>query len=396
MAFLHRFKLWLSDLPRVLVQNLGAPRLALVRLFQSLLHPRRLICIVAVFLLFYSGIGITGWWLLFHTPGREPWYPSWDRQRVRPVMLDADGRLIGMMPARSGAPYTASAPAVVPAHWWRMLVLLEDANRDRWYHWLGVDWSQLPKRLVRSLLGRPNSGGSTLEMQLVKTLHTDTDVKGLWRYMRKARDFLFAPVVSLAFDETELARWVAAHFPFTTSGPHGLEAASWLLFGRPAAELDLARQAVLAAAVKYRVDINAYDETGWHRARSRWRRLIARAELGLDRLQAAGGIDARAHAEAVQTLHELALPDLVPPPALRAWSSGGCATATSRRASWTHAPSFWPGVSSSKPGPNWCSASGKTGQRKWPWCSLLSIATPTAVPNGPCRRRPRPGCSASA
>ncbi len=282
--------------------------------------PRRLRGAALILALLFLTWPLASWYLLFHSPLAGDFYPGWHAKRVVPVVRDAAGELVGLWP-RAGAdvPYLAAAPARLPSHWWHMLVLLEDANRHRWYHLFGIDWSQIPKWFVRALLGRPNAGGSTLEMQLAKTLHADTDASGLFRVLRKLRDFAVAPAFALQLGrEADLTRWTAAHFPMLRSGPHGLETAAWLLFGRPAARLGLAEQALLAAAVKYRIDTNAVDDAGWERARARWERTRARAAFALRMLHRTGAIDAPVLARALGRLETLALPTLTPGPAVRA------------------------------------------------------------------------------
>jgi len=69
---------------------------------------------------------------------------AYDKERVRPIVIDAEDRLIGLWPSmgRNEPPYLGSAVYELPEYWWKLVVLLEDANRDRWYHLLGIDWSQ--------------------------------------------------------------------------------------------------------------------------------------------------------------------------------------------------------------------------------------------------------------
>lgn len=297
---------------------LGAPLRRLALLLSFRLHPLYLVRPLLLLFLLFSAAELGLWTWLYHNPLGDSLHGRWQTERVRPIVLDHGGRLIGLWPVTRGqgsaaSPYAAAAAGELPSHWWPLVVSLEDANRDRWYHLFGVDFSQLFKWPVRALLGRPNSGGSTLEMQLVKTLHTDTDVRGLRRLLRKLRDYVFAPAVWLQHNERDLARQVATHFPLLTSGPHGLETASWLLFDRPARALDLAQQALLAAAIKYRIDINAYDEAGWQRAQARWRKAVARATYGLRQLHRSGRLESAKMEAAVRELRRMRLPDLAPP-----------------------------------------------------------------------------------
>ena len=265
------------------------------------------------------------WWL-FHSPwAQESGYPHWHAKRVVPIVEDRDGRLVGLWPWAGVAgetlgerEYLAAAPARVPEPWWRMVVLLEDENRERWYHLLGIDWSQALKIPLNLVLYGRFRGGSTLEMQLVKTLNMDTDARGVLRLYRKLRDLAQAPAFAVALSDEDLRRWVAAHFPLVDAGPHGLESAARLLFRRSAADLDLARQAILAAAVKQRVRINPHSPTARAAAERAWRRTVVRARIGLRRLAAIGAIDEKELQDALQELDSLRLPDLRPDPGLGA------------------------------------------------------------------------------
>ena len=291
------------------------------------LHGRRRLLQIAAFLTLALLLWTAGstWWL-FHSPwALESGYPHWHAKRVVPIVEDRHGRLVGLWPwpgvageALGEREYLAAAPTRVPEPWWRMVVLLEDGNRDRWYHLLGIDWSQAVKIPLNLLLRGDLRGGSTLEMQLVKTLNMDTDARGIPRLYRKLRDLAQAPAFAVALPEEELRRWVAAHFPLVDAGPHGLESAARLLFQRPAAELDLARQAILAAAVKRRVRINPHSRAARAAAERAWRLTVARARLGLRRLAAAGVIGEEQLQQALRELDTLRLPDLRPDPGLSA------------------------------------------------------------------------------
>ncbi len=224
-------------------------------------------------------------------------YERWHQQRMRPLFVDRTGHVIGLYPivgpreGRAGDPsgetYVVAAAQDVPEPWWRMVQLLEDGNRDAWYHINGIDLSQFLKIPYRYFFTDAGiTGGSTLEMQLAKVMHRDTDAGGLQLLVRKARDILHAPVLSYYYAHApgrSLKRMYATHVPLLYHGDEqGLTAASHLLFNEEPADLPLAEQALLAAAVKYH--LGTTSSANWGPAKER-------AERALTRLQETGSVD---------------------------------------------------------------------------------------------------------
>jgi len=255
--------------------------------------------LVVLFLLW----GRIGYWLWWDSYGLErvpvlginfgaP-YARWHAQRTRPVFVDRRERLVGLYPVRGATEdypgdyaedtYVTAGAGAVPEPWWRMVRALEDANRDRWFHVNGIDLSQLVKVPYRYLFtGAGISGGSTLEMQVIKVMHRDTDVTGLQLLLRKARDFLHAPMLAYVLarhPREQLRDWYAAHVPLLYEGDeHGLTAAAYLVFGKPASALSLAEQALLAGATKYHLGLSR--AVNWDRARARGLRGLAALHAG--------------------------------------------------------------------------------------------------------------------
>ena len=262
-------------------------------------------------------------------------YERWHKQRVRPLFVDRAGRVIGLYPivgARegragdvSGETYVVAATQKVPEPWWRMVQLLEDANRYAWFHVNGIDLSQFFKIPYRYfILGAGITGGSTLEMQLAKVMHRDTDVGGLQLLVRKARDILHAPMLSYYYAHApgrSLKRMYATHVPLLYHGDEqGLTAAAHLLFNQRPADLPLAEQALLAAAVKYH--LGATNPANWNRAKER-------AESALTRLYDAGGINPDRLQRARERLRALAFTG-TPPAEPAVWAA--CTGAPSAQA----------------------------------------------------------------
>ena len=99
------------------------------------------------------------------------------RLRQYPAIVDATGRHVGLLsPALLSSslqrpPYLTTAPGPLPPQFWPLVTEVEDSNRRALFHVWGVDL----KGIARALLVG-GSGGSTIEMQLVKSLHVDCRV----------------------------------------------------------------------------------------------------------------------------------------------------------------------------------------------------------------------------
>ena len=193
-------------------------------------------------------------------------YRHWDQERRTPIILDRTGTLVGLYPTsleasfqennRTRKDYRTAPVHDLPPLWWKMVIAIEDANQGKWYHHDGIDYSIFPKKLLGM-----NSGGSTIVMQLVKSMNSDADTgKGtlgsLRRFVRKTRDILHAPALNYFLNNSSpkaLAEWYANHVPLLFSSSRGLVAASYAVFNVPPAQLSVAQQAILASAIKYNI-----------------------------------------------------------------------------------------------------------------------------------------------
>lgn len=153
----------------------------------------------------------------------------------------------------------------VPEYYWRCLVYHEDKNRGTWDSPHGVSFTgtlAIPYRSIRKsakeLRPRFAAGGSTLEMQLVRSIHK-TYAHNSDRVDAKLTAWTVAPVLRRALggkhDSPRLKSWIGQHFALVQAAGgeqdvYGVEAAGRLVFGRTAAELDPAEQLVLSAMVK--------------------------------------------------------------------------------------------------------------------------------------------------
>ncbi|MGD9827609.1 MAG: transglycosylase domain-containing protein [Hyphomicrobiaceae bacterium] len=203
------------------------------------------------------------------------------------ALYDASGNFVGTFDARldsqrdvnfTGLPievdgYTAnpdhkSIPVrSVPLHYWRCLVYHEDRYMGGWLNPFGIDLVgvlKIPYSTVRrSFKARRlvlGIGGSTLPMQFVRVIYkTPPDPRegAFGKLARKLTEWWLAPIVyhelTRGGDKTQLKQWAANHLWLaqrTGGSPlHGVEVTSRVVFGKPANELTIAEQFVLASAV---------------------------------------------------------------------------------------------------------------------------------------------------
>lgn len=144
------------------------------------------------------------------------------------------------------------------------LVLVAEDKRF-WNH-PGVDVLALGRAFFWFLLRRPKGGGSTIEMQYVRT------VTGRYErtLSRKLRETVLAAALSRSGGKAEI---LSAYLRCAYFGHHieGADAASDALFGRPVHECSYARKALLAALLVW--PIPSSRSTAWYRksfARARW------------------------------------------------------------------------------------------------------------------------------
>ncbi|MCI4665076.1 MAG: transglycosylase domain-containing protein [Neomegalonema sp.] len=150
-----------------------------------------------------------------------------------------------------------------PRYFHACLAYLEDRHRGGWDNPYGVSWTGVSK-VPLSLLGLGKGGGSTLEMQLARSMwqtYPGQDKRNnTTRQERKFAEWEAAPRLRRALtadfkDESQLRRWLSQHIALAQGADkqgsvYGVEAVGMFAFGKRAAELTPAQQLVLAAAVK--------------------------------------------------------------------------------------------------------------------------------------------------
>lgn len=157
---------------------------------------------------------------------------------VSPVLFSEEGQLLG---ARLAADEQWRFPRsdCAPDRFFQVLVRYEDR---RFYLHPGVD----PLALVRALWlnlrsGRVRSGGSTITMQVVRLARKNK----ARTYIEKAREIILALRLELKHSKKEILAFFAARAPFG-GNVVGIDAASWLYFGRSPERLSWAEAAYLA------------------------------------------------------------------------------------------------------------------------------------------------------
>jgi membrane peptidoglycan carboxypeptidase len=229
---------------------------------------------------------------------------DWRTQAIE--ITDARGRWLGVVPAAmepgNGAGRTGweehrtLALEAVPAGWLDVLVALEDRHAGKWRSWCGIDVVALARAGALAAIGRGRRGGSTLAMQLVRSMrHRAPGADGSWwaRLGRKGLEVREGAMLSCTLGglaDRRLQRLLARHLPLVQGTPdsrmggvlYGLGMAARVLFDKETEKLDLAEQAVLAAAVRRHVLLAPEDDpAGTALAGERWREVRERAATGL-------------------------------------------------------------------------------------------------------------------
>lgn len=238
-------------------------------------------------------------------------------------LTDSRSRWLGVMSqsmSASGRGDIASASYVtidtrVPEGWLSVVIALEDRNIRGWRSVYGIDVLSLGRATVGVFGGTDGRGGSTLVMQLVRSMRGINPSKGSpgEKIRRK-----FTEVVEGAalyhrlggIGQAEFRQYLARHVALVVGAPgsrmgtplHGLGMTSHVLWGVPPQELDLAQQSILAAAFWRPIIIAPDDDQAGIAARDeRWRDLVERATVGLRRAYP-GDPRAQAAIERLRTL----------------------------------------------------------------------------------------------
>ena len=165
----------------------------------------------------------------------------------------------------------------------------------------GVDLRGIARALYNNIRGGSRQGASTLTQQYVERYYTDT----VTDYVGKAKEAVMALKVSEAQPKEQILNGYLNTI-YWGRGAYGIEAASQMYFGHPAAELNISESALLAGIIPSpsRWDPSKDEAT----AKLRWERSISR--------MAQGGFITAAEAESAS------FPAYLPPPQLTGGNDG--------------------------------------------------------------------------
>ncbi len=191
------------------------------------------------------------------------------------VLFSREGALLGARPAPDGQ-WRFPRGERVPDRFFQVLLQYEDR---RFYAHPGVDPLAVARALRTNLKsGRVRSGASTITMQLVR-LSRKNRPRTVWE---KAKEAVLALRLELRSSKREILSLFAAHAPFG-GNVVGIDAASWMYFGRSPERLSWAEAAYLAVLPR---------DPGLVASAEGRRRLLEKRNSLLDRLRAKGTISA--------------------------------------------------------------------------------------------------------
>ena len=193
---------------------------------------------------------------------------------VSPVLFAADGRLLGARPAKDGQ-WRFPPGERFPERFFEVLVRFED---KRFYLHPGVDPLAVARAVRQNLRsGRVESGASTITMQVVRLAR-----KGRERtFLEKLKEAALALRLEARRSKKTILALFAAHAPFG-GNIVGLDAASWLYFGRSPSRLSWAEAAFLAVLP---------NDPGLAGSAEGRARLLRKRDGLLERLRAVGAME---------------------------------------------------------------------------------------------------------
>jgi penicillin-binding protein 1C len=185
-----------------------------------------------------------------------------------PVILDRDSAFITQAGHVSAASHIDYGYWIVPPPPRVVAATLALEDRRFWFH-PGIDPLAIVRALVTRVSGGQNSGASTIAMQVARMQHPRA--RTLWA---KTIEAGVAVAITLRYGHQAVLAQYLRLAPYGDSS-HGIGHAAWWYFGRPAADLDWAQAALLAAVPQ---------SPSWlalHRANPR---TVQRAQTALARL----------------------------------------------------------------------------------------------------------------
>jgi penicillin-binding protein 1A len=178
------------------------------------------------------------------------------------TVLAADGSRLGFI-ANDVLRFTV-ASSQIPQSMKDATVAIED---QRFYQHKGVDFEGVVRAALKNASsGKTLQGGSTLTMQLIRTLYTGSTEK---TFKRKIREAKLAEELENIHPGRAGKAWILAKYlnsvPYGTNGGQtavGVQAAARAYFDKPASELTLPESALLAGLPQAPSQYNPFREPG--------------------------------------------------------------------------------------------------------------------------------------
>jgi membrane peptidoglycan carboxypeptidase len=208
---------------------------------------------VLALITFVAGLSIGAWRAVCRDCPSVAQIYAWEPKEAT-RLLDRDGKLFAELFEERRTPVEIET---LPEHVSQAFVAIED---KRFYQHDGLDYRRIISANVQNVLsGRITGGGSTITQQLARNMFEE-GIGFEQRVARKLKEFKVAKQIERVYGkETSLEAYI--NLVNYGHGWRGIETAAQHYFGKPAAQLNPAEAAMLAAAVnapgRYSPFINA-------------------------------------------------------------------------------------------------------------------------------------------
>ncbi len=178
------------------------------------------------------------------------------------TVLAADGSRLGFI--QNDVLRTTITSAQIPQSMKDATVAIED---ERFYQHKGVDFEGVVRAALKNASsGETLQGGSTLTMQLIRTLYTGSREK---TFKRKVREAKLAEELENVHSGRRGKAWILTKYlnsvPYGTNGGQtavGVQAAARAYFNKPASQLTLSESALLAGLPQAPSQYNPFRQPG--------------------------------------------------------------------------------------------------------------------------------------
>ncbi|MGQ0813304.1 MAG: penicillin-binding protein 1A [Gemmatimonadota bacterium] len=201
-----------------------------------------LIGITSAFLALAAGAGIGAWQSVCRNCPSVAQIYAWEPKSATKI-LARDSQLIAEFFQERRTPIEI---ATLPDHVQQAFVAVED---KRFYRHDGLDYRRIFTAAIRNLLsGKVTGGGSTITQQLARNMFPQ-EIGFRKRLARKLKEARVAKEIESVYTKPQILEAYINQIHYG-HGWHGIETAAQHYFGKPAAQLNPAEAAMLAAVVK--------------------------------------------------------------------------------------------------------------------------------------------------